>query len=668
MTSFLESSNPFNAYNNQMYRDALNYAECEKQLHFLTDSSMVLPFIDASAKMPSGILKLNHIAYGDYFECLNINNQAEDMHIQGKYCYLSVPSIQNLTMPLLYKLMEMPNFSIAELTNSEDFVSDLMETIEVKDTSLISVRLGMCIPKVCTLKQVGDYITSLVRVPKVEYIEGACRLPGDKMFTTSDYVAFGVFGMLFLLTFLSTSFDLYNRFIKKSRSKHVLLSSLSVYTNTKRLLNFESSQSTIDCVDGIRSLSMLWVIYGHTYVFQILSPAHNILDLMQWTMLFTSTWINTAPMVVDTFFMLSGLFCVYVLPNKMSPLRFLKSIHIFYSYRILRTLPILGTAVLLQASIFHWITDGPDWDRMAYCVEACRTRWWATLLHIQNYIRPAGVCLLQSWYLTVDTQLYFVSPFVIIFLLISSTAAWCALTITFIASLAALAYYAAYYEYPSVLNGLWQTQNFADYYINFYMNTPTRASPFVVGMMFGYILWVHREKGLQLSKKFVTICWTISFVALTYLYLTTYMMVQLPYKFTYYDLFFNVVMRAIWATIVGWIVLACKHGYGGLLNWFLSLPMWKLPSRVSYGVYMIHLQVILISTSGAVQTRYFTEMNTVYYASNYILISLICGCILCVLVDGPTSTFLKILFGKKKRRSRTHDDCVEENEEFKTKL
>ncbi|XP_045517699.1 nose resistant to fluoxetine protein 6-like [Pieris brassicae] len=668
MTSFLDSSNPFNAYNTQMYRDALDFAECEKQMHFLTDSSMILPFIDASAKMPSGILKLNHIEYGDYFECLNINNQAEDMHIQGKYCFLSVPSIQNLTMPLLYKLMKMPNFSIADLTNSEGFVSDLMETIEIKDTSLISVRLGMCIPKVCTLKQVGDYISSLVRMPKVEYIEGACRLPGDKMFTTSDYVAFGVFGMLFLLTFLSTSFDLYNTFIKKSRSKHYLLSSLSLYTNTKRLLNFESSQSTINCVDGIRSLSMLWVIYGHTYVFQILSPAHNILDLMQWTMLFTSTWINTAPMVVDTFFMLSGLFCVYALPSKMSPLRFLKSIHIFYSYRILRMIPILGTAVLLQASIFHWITDGPDWDRMAYCVEACRTRWWATMLHIQNYIRPAGVCLLQSWYLTVDTQLYFVSPLVIIFLLVSSTAAWCALTITFIASLATLGYYTAYYEYPSVLNGLWQSQNFADYYINFYMNTPIRASPFIVGMMFGYILWVHKEKELQLSKKFVTICWTISFVALAYLYLTIYMMVQLPYKFTYYDLFFNIVMRAIWAAVVGWIVLACRLGYGGVLNWFLSLQMWKLPSRVSYGVYMIHLQVILISTSGAVQPRYFTEINSMYYASNYILISLICGCILSVMVDSPASTLLKILFGKKSRRSRTRDDCVEETDEFKTKL
>lgn len=68
--------------------------------------------------------------------------------------------------------------------------------------------------------------------------------------------------------------------------------------------------------------------------------------------------------------------------------KLLKNLHLFYLNRILRMFPLLATIVLLQASILHYIHDGPNWHSVADIVEQCRINWWSTLLYVQNYVRP----------------------------------------------------------------------------------------------------------------------------------------------------------------------------------------------------------------------------------------------------------------------------------------
>lgn len=53
--------------------------------------------------------------------------------------------------------------------------------------------------------------------------------------------------------------------------------------------------------------------------------------------------------------------------------------------------PLLAAYVLIQASLLNWISDGPNWTVMSAHVERCRVNWWATLLHIQNWIDPSNM-------------------------------------------------------------------------------------------------------------------------------------------------------------------------------------------------------------------------------------------------------------------------------------
>lgn len=48
-----------------------------------------------------------------------------------------------------------------------------------------------------------------------------------------------------------------------------LLLSFSVYTNGKKLLSTKQTSGSLRAVNGIRFLSMSWVILGHSYAFGI---------------------------------------------------------------------------------------------------------------------------------------------------------------------------------------------------------------------------------------------------------------------------------------------------------------------------------------------------------------------------------------------------------------
>lgn len=53
-------------------------------------------------------------------------------------------------------------------------------------------------------------------------------------------------------------------------AKNSLLTSFSVYTNGKKLLSTKRRPGTITCLDGIRFLSICWIIFGHTFFMEVI--------------------------------------------------------------------------------------------------------------------------------------------------------------------------------------------------------------------------------------------------------------------------------------------------------------------------------------------------------------------------------------------------------------
>ncbi|XP_052759590.1 nose resistant to fluoxetine protein 6-like isoform X1 [Galleria mellonella] len=627
-------------FDNYLYETVLNSTECDEQLHFLVNSTLKWRFIDASAKIPSGILSGNVNDLGDYYQCLDINQHIKNMDVQGKYCTVTVPLDQviqlpewpdvnwpNITLPEIprppldnetmrdiesyYKLRKWA-MMMASLDRQVDSVEDISTRVfPMMTTAQYGPTFAICIPKVCSTKQAMDFIQDRYPFFNIEYNESFCRLPNDKPFTPADKVAITVFSIIGFLIIISTAYDCYHVFILKTET-NVLHRAFSVYTNTRRFLTFKTHPGALECVDGIRAISMAWVVIGHTYALTLLGFVHNLEETLGWLRKFSSTWVNSAPLTVDTFFLLSGLLGVYTTVGKISRDRFIRVIHLFYINRLLRMFPLLATMVLLQASLLNHVSDGPFWQNVALATENCRQYWWSALLHIQNYVNSNQICLTHTWYLSVDMQLYIVCPIILLMLFGDKKIAYIALAGILLLSLVSSTLISFLYNFSAALAHPDRISEFGNYAKYYYFNTLARAPPFFVGMIFGYLLHLWKDRNIRISKINVALLWSLSFAMMAFCIFSVYPVMQLEHDAQIFDNFLNAYMRTIWSSAVGWLIFACVNGYGGPINWFLSLHMWKLPARLSYAMYLVHFPIIMIANGSWVKTHYFTNGDNLY--------------------------------------------------------
>lgn len=88
------------------------------------------------------------------------------------------------------------------------------------------------------------------------------------------------------------------------------LVAFSLVTNGKNLFDISKKDSTksIECLDGLRSLSLLWIIFGHRYDDMFSAPATNSVTATEsWLKCIFSLSHTTFHLAVDTFFLMGGL-------------------------------------------------------------------------------------------------------------------------------------------------------------------------------------------------------------------------------------------------------------------------------------------------------------------------------------------------------------------------
>lgn len=106
--------------------------------------------------------------------------------------------------------------------------------------------------------------------------------------------------------------------------------------------------------------------------------------------------------------------------------------------------------------------------------------------------------------------------------------------------------------------------------------------------------------------------WLISFTIMAAVIFGNYPLQQPKSTNTKLDYgLYDALSRVGWALALCYIIFACVHGYGGPINWFLSLQFWLPLSRLSYAIYLIHFPIILMNVLTMKQAPYFNEMTGV---------------------------------------------------------
>ncbi|XP_068156769.1 nose resistant to fluoxetine protein 6-like [Drosophila tropicalis] len=576
---------------------------CVSEVHKLLEeanskSLSALKVLDAWGKYPQGLLYGHFTDMGNYESCLSFDDNS------SKYCLANI--------------------------KFENLIPD--------STDSLALNIGTCIPSACSAKQLNYWLTNYLRDIFNESSatngtlveEYNCATSDRQPLSGLDWFAICVFVLLALLVLLATILD-----YREVSSK--LLLSFSLRQNVPQLVKTTSTAAAhvIPCLHGIRCLTIIWIIYGHGYMFLLLAPNVNAFDIVAWAQTPYSMILQSGSISVDTFFLLSGLLLV------MSTLRELErnsgrlNVPVMYLHRFVRLTPVLALAVLFFMTLFPRLDDGPFWKMFTGSSQLCRETWWATLLYVQNYAAAGKMCLGHSWYLAVDMQLYILSPILLIALY-----KWGRKAAAVIVAIILLLFGCVFSIV--MLNNLQVFQRNGNLGADsaemrlIYYTTHARANPWLIGLLFGYFLHCNSYRK-QFPKWLSLSAWLIALSLIV-----TVLFAVFPYTQTgsgeispLSGAFYICCSHIAWPLALCWLIWACQTGQAGLINSFLSWSFWQPLSRLSYCLYIWHLLVETAHMARIKTSLHFSNYDTVLQFWSHFGITLMVSTVMYLCIEAP---------------------------------
>jgi peptidoglycan/LPS O-acetylase OafA/YrhL len=393
-------------------------------------------------------------------------------------------------------------------------------TIEQKAHRL-GLLFGFCSPADCSKSDVEALLGSGMETTPIFEQNNISFIVHDE---TSYSISTGGFIVLLFLT-TSLTLSLIGSYVdytadakqlptaeRAADPKPTLLRCFSLYNNVKKLFTSRSADTSsatagLEVLNGVRVLSICWVILGHCFAFRGGSPLVNVdgfprIGKQVWTAIGYGGFY-----AVDSFFWLSGFLMCYLTYQEIERRRgktsFLYWV-MFYLHRFLRLLPLYGFCMAFYVLVLPTLGTGPLWWQTEKTVYDCYDYWWTNFLFINNFY-PEGrgnLCFNIGWYLANDMQFFWIAPlFILAYYKFPKYLSWVALSIGIAASILATCLLVDEYEYNTVVIASVNTTN--DFHHRVYTKPYCRVVPFFFGLLIGfvYIQYLKLAKGEPVTDR-----------------------------------------------------------------------------------------------------------------------------------------------------------------------
>ncbi|KAL1509152.1 hypothetical protein ABEB36_003936 [Hypothenemus hampei] len=589
-----------------------------------------LKMFDSSSKIQSGILFGNLVEFGNFKQCISIHTDTIYGPINGKHCTLKV-------LPdhyLLKRILSYRNVSEKRWDQVKIFVENA------------TLDWSVCIPDSCDINDTFFHFEKLIKGLteglniSVSLSESNCYTDDYPKFTTTELTIIGITLIYVGIVIIISLIDIYS-----AKGINNWLKIFSLGRNTKKIFADSKTPSDMNCVHGIRFLSTCYVIIGHRYLMMMFFPVINSLHIMDWILFYRSTAITGGTLCVDTFFMISGMLVSVGFYDTASKRKI--DWFMFYFYRFVRITPPLALVVLWYCLFMHHFGSGPLWNDMLEIIQRpCQDYWWATILHIQNYVHPFPLCLTQAWYLTCDMQYYFLSPLILVPLLHGKILGYGNFLCIYLASIMInfrLAWLNRYNGGVPVTNQLFATKYFQHHYIAPHV----RASTYIIGLGFGYFVQKNKGNRAKISNLTAVAGWIICIATMLASLIGCHVFFLEEHDYNRLESSaFLAISRSTWTFGIVWMVWACINGYGGPINQFLSLHFFRVLGKISYGMYLLHMGVQYMMSGAAKLPGYFSDFSSIYAALSDLTMMLVAGFLFTVLFEAPLIAGLSLLVKK----------------------
>jgi peptidoglycan/LPS O-acetylase OafA/YrhL len=477
---------------------------------------------------------------------------------------------------------------------------------------------------------------------------------------------------------------------KKSKEKSIWYV-FSVERNLARLVSVPKGgrlTEQLSPLNGIRTLSMFWIILGHVYLYgQSITPGQSNSANQYMTggaiTKFYFQLIPGAEFSVDTFFFMSGLLVIHSLVPMIR-----KSQHKLVSFasyaqnygsmllhRYLRLTPALAFMIMVFINVTPYVGDGPYFriEQQGNQVQHCYASWWMDLLYINNFaVKMNQDCAGWTWYLANDFQFFIITPFFVYLYLRSKSLGVGLVVATLVGCIVADFFIVIQHNSPFNMLSSHYGKDYSD---TFYNKPWCRAPAYLIGVLYGFLLDEDKiyEYLSGIQHFVIRMCvelWT-ALLLFTLPFATYWLYKDAPGALDFinqtphyhewietggwnrpFTVFFIVLSRPAWVLALACGMTVLIFGYGGIIRRFLSLSLWVPLARLTYGAYLWHIVLMTVIFASRVQSDYFSMWDLFVTSTFYIVAAYLVSMVQYLIIEKPFMNLEDILFrsgGKEKR-------------------
>lgn len=395
-----------------------------------------------------------------------------------------------------------------------------------------------------------------------------------------------------------------------------------------KLLELNAYKPT-DSLNGVRVLSMFWIILGHTFLMpEGISGYFNPQDIKHSNFQHDTADTNTlfffvisAQAGVDSFFFLSGFLLSLLTLRELQAARSKYNVGLALLLRYFRLTPSLAFVMLVYYKILPHLAEGPFAPQLQESIaQRCDASWWSELTYTLNFIPfdSNKVCMGWTWYLG-DDMIFYIISILLLPLYHRSRAIGCGvITILTVASVA-ITIWLVFAHHLSI-DAL--DYHYIDYSYWAYSKPYTRVPAFFVGVVAAWLLLELERRGYTRGQQATTVrAKALAFIVSLACLGIMLFLILIPA--TDHGLHANdwsdvtsatyiTFARPLWSVCLAVITLLCYYDYMPMLNGFLSHPGWTPLARLTYGAYLVHPLVIKLSAANATQYYMFSGMDLFY--------------------------------------------------------
>lgn len=613
-----------------------------------------MKLLDSMAKPGSGMLEGSFASMGDYEECLSVSvskrrepsNNPDDELFHGMYCTIGARLPQALTDAII-------GYADGHLNASQlGKFNSLIENMPLKNFAkqFFEYNIGLCVPSTCTIEDIKTFI-ALADIPFPAEVK-RCESKNSRIITYDQIVILALFGFLGLLVVTGTAIDgilyltddTYEGY-HKGKVIHFLLA-FSVYNNTKKFMTIKKdTPREVTCINGMYITGTFLVIVYHSYFVPFLSYAYrHASNIDVYFQDFAFTLIATMSISIEAYFLFSGFFLVYSKWTRAKGSEVKISIPRLMLRRYLRLTPsmLFVIGILLILPVFG---NGPIWhDIFDLASDNTRRLWWTYVVMINNFLLPKDQSFLYLWFIPCLMQITIVGIFLAWILSKKPKLGITAIVLTAVACNVGLGIMTYQKDYPP---------SYAIYFlaereiseVPIYTAPLSHVSSFCIGMILGYYMSHNREVSFRPITVFFG--WILCLGLTVGTQLVLYMYHDGKRSDPLFSAIYAATHRTAFSLGMVWVILACAHGYGGVMGKLMCWRGFAPLSKLGYSGYLVHYLILAYHISSVRTPMMYTHLEIWIRIAGYNAFTFLFAYLMHITFEMPLNYFESKCFERK---------------------